>query len=307
MQLSLPLRGITTPLATPLKNTSTVDEAGLSRLVHHVLDGGVNCLFLLGTTGEGPSLSPAVQQQVIARACTEAKDRAPVLVGITDTSFEEAIAMAETAARLGAAGVVYAGPSYFTIGQPELVDHSARLAERLPLPLFLYNMPSHVRVSFAHDTVRQLCTHANIVGLKDSSGDMLYFQGLRRASAQRRDFTLLMGPEELLIYAMLAGADGGVNGGSNLFPSLYAALYRASRDRDLDEALRLHQIVLEVSAAIYAGTYSASYLKGLKYTLSLLGLCEPSLAEPYGTLGETDRTRLAASLKDLRQRHPILG
>ncbi|MBS1830606.1 MAG: dihydrodipicolinate synthase family protein [Acidobacteria bacterium] len=307
MQLDLPLRGITTPLATPLKNSNTLDEAGLSRLVRHVLDGGVNCLFLLGTTGEGPSLSPAVQQQVIARACAEAKDRAPVLVGITDTSFEEAIAAAETSARLGAAGVVYAGPSYFTIGQAELLDHVGRLAQRLPLPLFLYNMPSHTRVNFAPDTVRQACTIPNVVGLKDSSGDVQYFQTIRRVTAHRENFTLLMGPEELLIYAMLAGADGGVNGGSNLFPSLYTALYRAARDRNLDEALRLHAIVLEVSASIYAGTYSSSYLKGLKHTLSLLGLCEGALAEPYGALDEANKARIAASLASLRERFPILG
>ncbi len=307
MQLSLPLRGITTPLATPLKNSSTLDEAGLSRLVRHVLDGGVNCLFILGTTGEGPSLSPSVQKQVTALACAEAKNRAPVLVGITDTSFEEAVAAAEMAASLGAAGVVYAGPSYFTIGQAELLDHTGRLAERVPLPLFLYNMPSHTRVSFAPDTVRQACTIPNIVGLKDSSGDVMYFQTVRRVTAHRENFTLLMGPEELLIYAMLAGADGGVNGGSNLFPALYTALYRAARDRQMDEALRLHSIVLEVSASIYAGTYSSSYLKGLKCTLSLLGLCEGSLAEPYGTLGEADRTRIAASLASLRERFPILG
>ncbi|MBL8175938.1 MAG: dihydrodipicolinate synthase family protein [Bryobacterales bacterium] len=307
MQLQLPLRGITTPLATPLRNPTAIDEAGVSRLVRHVLDGGVNCLFLLGTTGEGPSLSPAVQKQVVARACAEAKDRAPVLTGITDTSVEEAIGAAETAASLGAAGVVYAGPSYFTISQTELIEHCARLADRVPLPLFLYNMPSHVRVSFAHDTVRQLCTHPNIAGLKDSSGDMLYFQGLRRATAERENFTLLMGPEELLIYAMLAGADGGVNGGSNLFPTLYTALYRAARDRDLDEALRLHAVVLDISSAIYAGTYSASYLKGLKYTLSLLGVCEPWLAEPYGALPEADHARVASHLASLRERHPILA
>ena len=199
MQLTLPLRGITTPLATPLRNSNTIDEAGLTRLVHHVLDGGVNCLFLLGTTGEGPSLSAAVQRQVIARACAEAQDRAPVLVGITNTSFDDAIAAAEMSAELGAGGVVYAGPSYFTIGQAELLEHVGRLAERVPLPLFLYNMPSHTRVSFAPDTVRQACTVPNIVGLKDSSGDLLYFQTLRRATAQRENFTLLMGPEELLV------------------------------------------------------------------------------------------------------------
>lgn len=307
MSLSFPLRGITTPLATPLKNANTLDEAGLARLVNHVLDGGVTSLFLLGTSGEGPSLNAALRRRVVEAACVVAKGRAPVLVGITDTSMEESVAMAEASARSGAAGFVYAGPSYFSVSQGELVDHVCRLAERLPRPLFLYNMPSHTRVTFDPETVRQAAAMTNIVGLKDSSGDMMYFESLRRMTAARKDFSLLMGPEELLVYAILAGADGGVNGGSNLFPSLYVRLYSAVRQRDMDEALRLHAIVLEISASLYSGTYSSSYSKGLKCTLALLGICGGALAEPYTALGADDHQRIAGRLQSLRKRFPELS
>lgn len=307
MQISQPLSGITTPLATPLINTRTLDEAGLERLVTHVLDGGVNCLFILGTTGEGPSLAPALQQHIVSRVCELANHRVPVLVGITDTSYAEAVTLAEAGAKAGAAGVVYAGPAYFTVSQSELVEHTARLAGEVPLPMFVYNMPSHTRVGYELDSVRQLCGVEKIIGLKDSSGNLMYFQRACQITAQRKNFSVLMGPEELLTSAVLAGANGGVNGGSNLFPRLYVSMYRAASSGDIREAVRLQEVVLDISSNIYnAGTYSSSYLKGLKCALSILNICSSELAEPYAGLGAADRARIAERLAALQAAHPEL-
>lgn len=304
MILPSPLRGITTPLATPLHDSGTLDTAGLDRLLRHVIDGGVNAIFILGTTGEGPSLSSATRRQVITQACQAANGTVPILVGITDTSTDEAVLLAEFAAPQNASGLVYAGPSYFSVGQSELFDHTARLADRVPLPLFLYNMPSHTRVTFEPETIRQATSIPKIIGFKDSSASLLYFQRVIQVAAHRKDFSILMGPEELLLSAMLCGAHGGVNGGSNIFPQLYVALYQAAASGNTADAQALQQQVLEISAGIYnAGTYSSSYLKGLKTALHLLGICEPYLAEPYHGLEQADRDRIAANLEKLNARY----
>ena len=137
------------PMVTPLADSGRLDAAGTARLVEHVLAGGVHGLFLLGTTGEAPDLPYAVRHELVRRVCAQVAGRVPVLVGVTDTMYDESLRLAETAAASGAAAVVAAPPYYFAPGQPELVEYYARLADNLPLPLFLYKMPSQVKVSIS--------------------------------------------------------------------------------------------------------------------------------------------------------------
>lgn len=305
MLLTHPLDGITVPLVTPLLSATQLDCESLEQLCNHVITGGVRSIFVLGTTGEGPALSAALRRQVIERTCAAAKGKVPVLVGITDSSTAEAEGLAEYAAQAGASAVVYAGPVYFPVSAAELETEVARLVERLPLPVYLYNMPSHTHVVFDPDTVGRLSALRRVVGLKDSSGNLMYFQKVREAVRGRADFGLLMGPEELMGAAMMAGATGGVNGGSNIYPRLYVALYKAAARRDWAEAERLQQIVLRLSRGIYsAGTYSSSYLKGMKCALSIAGLCGTAMAVPYEPWGDDQRRQIAATMGQLQGEFP---
>jgi len=293
MSLERPLTGITVPLATPLLDPETVDGRSLEKLVEHVTHGGVDAIFVLGTTGEGPCLSMAQRREVVERVCREST--VPVLVGITDSSMREALLLAEFSAIHGAAGLVYAGPTYSPISQPELIDHTARLASALTLPLFLYNMPSHTKVVFEPRTVAELSRHSTIHGLKDSSGNLMYFQAVRGLVPE--NFGLLMGPEELMVPALMFGATGGVNGGANLFPEMYVGLYNAFKRDDLTQAGSLQEQILSLSRGIYGlGTYSSSYLKGLKCALSLMGFGTGALVEPYQGFETAERDRIAAVL-----------
>jgi dihydrodipicolinate synthase/N-acetylneuraminate lyase len=294
MTLERPLTGITVPLATPLLDPGTLDISGLEGLVAHVIRGSVHAIFVLGTTGEGPCLTVQQRRAVVEHVCRNAGNT-PVLVGITDSSMGEALAMAEFSASKGAAAVVYAGPTYSPISQPELIAHVSRLADVLPLPVFLYNMTSHTKVVFDPSTVAKLSTHKNVLGLKDSSGSLPYFQAVRNAAP---DCSLLMGPEELLLPAMMCGASGGVNGGANLYPRLYVALYQAACAGNYTEAKALQDKVLMVSRGIYGhGTYSSSYLKGLKYALSTMGFGSGALSEPYMGFTGDEGKRIDASMR----------
>src|SRR5947209_6537528 len=128
-------RGIFPPMATPLCDRDTLDVAGVERLIEHILAGGVQGLFILGSTGEAPSLSYRLRRELIERTCRHVGGRVPVLVGITDTAFVESINLARAAASAGAQALVMAPPYYFPAGQPELLEYLQHIAPELPLPL----------------------------------------------------------------------------------------------------------------------------------------------------------------------------
>ena len=298
--LPAPLRGIIPPMVTPLSDRDTLDTAGTERLVEHLLAGGVHGIFILGTTGEGPSLSYRLRRELVTLVCGQVGQRVPVLVGVTDTSFVESIHMATFAAEAGAAAVVLAAPYYFPAGQPELLEYVRDIVGQLPLPVFLYNMPSHTKVSFEPDTVREVLEIPQVVGMKDSSAQMIYFHKLQAICAAREDFTLLIGPEELMSEAVLYGAHGGVCGGANLFPRLYVDLYEAAAAKRLDEVAQLHARVMRISQTIYTvGRHGSSFMKGVKCALSCLGICDDFMAEPFRRFQVEERKQIVARLAEL--------
>jgi dihydrodipicolinate synthase/N-acetylneuraminate lyase len=297
--LKKPLCGIIPPLVTPLKDPDTLDVDGLERLIEHQLAGGVAGLFILGSTGEAPHLSYHLRRELIERTCQQAALRVPVLVGVTDTSLVEAVALARHAADAGAHAIVSASVYYFPLSQGELLGYCRSLANRSPLPLFLYNMPALTKVRFEPDTVRRLMDASNIVGIKDSSGDMLLFHQLLTLGRERADWTTLMGPEELLAEAVLMGGHGGVSGGANLMPRLYVQLYGAAMAGDLAEVRRLQERLLNLGRIYRVVSGGSAYLRGLKCALSVAALCDDALAEPLERLAGEEREAVRRLLADL--------
>lgn len=294
------LTGIIPPIVTPLLSRDELDVAGLERLLEHILAGGVHGIFVLGTTGEAPSLSYRLRRELIERTCRQVAGRVPVLVGITDTAFVEAVHLSQFAAEAGAKALVLAPPYYFPNSQPELLEYVQHLAPELPLPLFLYNMPTHTKTIFEVETVRRAMEMPNIVGLKDSSANMVYFHHLIRLLPQRPEWSLLIGPEELLAESVLLGGHGGVCGGANLRPKLYVDLYNAARARDFERAATLHAEVMHVSTTLYrVGRHSSAIIKGLKCALRELGLCDDFMAEPFHRFREEERERVRTVLAEL--------
>jgi 4-hydroxy-tetrahydrodipicolinate synthase len=299
-----PLRGIVPPMITPLRGRDELDAAGLERLIEHILAGGVSGLFILGTTGEGPSLAYRLRKDLIQRTCRQVGQRVPVLVGITDTAFAESVNVARWAADAGAHAVVAAPPYYLPEGQPELQEYLDHLVPEMPLPLFLYNMPALTKVSFELSTVRRAMDDPRIIGLKDSSGNMIYFHQAVGLLRHRPDWTLLIGPEEMLADAVFAGGHGGVNGGANAFPRLYVDLFHAAASGDLPRVRELHARVMRISDNLYhVGRHPSAIIKGIKCSLSLLGVCDDFMAEPFHRFREPERDRVRAFLKEIQGDH----
>jgi 4-hydroxy-tetrahydrodipicolinate synthase len=298
-----PLTGIIPPMLTPLRGRDELDAPGLERLIEHIITGGVSGLFILGTTGEGPSLSYRLRHELIQRVCKQVKRRVQVLVGITDTSFVESVGMARSAAESGADAVVAAPPYYLPEAQPELQEYLDHLVSELPLPLYLYNMPALTKVSFELDTVRRAMDEPRIIGLKDSSGDLNYFKAVTEVARQRPDWSLLIGPEEKLLDSLRLGGNGGVNGGANLFPKLYVKIVEAFHAGNLSRAKELQQEVQHVSSSLYRiGKYSSSIIKGIKCAASCLEICDDFMAEPFHRFRPVETELVKTRLKEIQER-----
>jgi 4-hydroxy-tetrahydrodipicolinate synthase len=292
-------RGIIPPLVTPLDEAGEVDVAAIARLVDRTIAGGVHGLFAVGTTGEGPSLTQRMRQEVVAAVGEQAAGRVPVLVGITDTVVSASIELAEAACAAGASAAVVAPPYYLAMTQAELIRYTERLVERIPLPLMLYNMPSCCKTWYEVESVKELAANPRIRGLKDSSGDLDYLQRVMKAVGDRTDFAWFVGPEEMLVQAMRHGAHGGVNGGANMFPSLYVQMYAAAADGNWTRAEALQQIVQGVSDGIYQASDGASrVVKGTKTALKLMGVCGDQMAEPFEKHSETAVAQIQAFLNE---------
>jgi 4-hydroxy-tetrahydrodipicolinate synthase len=295
-----PLRGIVPPLITPLADEYNLDLPGLQRLIEHVLAGGVHGLFLLGTTGEGPSLSYELKYEMVKKSCEIIAGRVPVLIGITDTSCSESVRLAEHAAACSADAVVLAPPYYFPAGQAELLEYFEHLAPKLPLPLFLYNMPSMTKVTIEVDTLRKASEIDNIVGLKDSGGNMIRYHEYIAAMQDKPDFSLLIGPEELLGESVLFGGHGGVAGGANINPHLFVDMYEAAVAGDLNKIKNLQKKIFVLRELYSCGQHSSTFIKGVKCSLNCMGICSDFMAEPFRAFRKPERNKIKTLLRKIK-------
>jgi 4-hydroxy-tetrahydrodipicolinate synthase len=298
--LNKPLRGIIPPAITPMTDNDTLDVTGLENLLNRMVTGGVSGVFILGTTGEAQNISYQVRKELIKHTCRIINRRIQVLVGVTDTSFPESLSLAVVAAEHGADALVCAPPYYYTPGDDELIQYYSHLSKRLPLPLFLYNMPANVKIMIKPQIVQQLSENPNIVGIKDSSANGAYFQQVVHLLRNNPKFSLLVGPEEVLAESVLMGAHGSVSGGANLLPELFVSLYNAAANKDFEQIAQLQKRVMEVSLALFnIGRFASSYIKGIKSALNLLGVCNDYMAEPFHKFEERERAIVKEKLIEL--------
>lgn len=291
------LNGIIVPMVTPFQENGEIDLNAVARLVEHLVGGGVHGIFILGTTGEAQSLSMDQRIELTRFVGEKLSGRVAFLVGVSDTSMEDSVNLAKVAHQAGADGVVATPPYYFAPSQSDMVAWFTALADASPLPVYMYNMPSHVKVNIDPDTVARLASHPNIKGLKDSSHNMTYFQTLSYLTRNEEDFVLFVGPEEQTAQAVLLGGAGGVNGGANMFPELYVKSYNAAKEGDLETVKKCQKSILHIATAIYTiGSGPSSYLQGLKGALELLGLCSRTLALPYTGMSNEKMPQLKAAL-----------
>ena len=289
-------------MVTPLDARRRLDRKGVRNMVEHLVSGGVDGIFLLGTTGEGPHLGYAIRRELVKETCRIVKGRVPVLVGITETDMEDAIAFAKECKAFGAAGAVAAPPYYFKLTQSECVAWYTELADRLPLPLVVYDMPAHTDTTIEPATIAKLAAHPNIVAMKDSSSVIALFNKYRVALEPfAGKFSLFMGPDEAMGEAVLLGADGGVCTGANLWPRAFKDMYLAARDGDVEKVRSLQRFTTMSSYLLYGiGQGQSGFLKGVKAALSEMGLIQNVLAAPFEPFGGKELAKVRAAVRRLK-------
>ena len=292
------IRGIVPPVITPLNNDGSLDINGLKNLLEHIIGGGVHGLFILGTTGEGPALGINRQKDMIRETVRINAGRLPILVGISNAALEDTLDAADYAAEQGADAVVCAPPCYFMPGEDELVNYYKFVAEKVKLPLFLYNMPSMTKITMKPELVKRLAQIPNIRGYKDSSGSMCDLHEIILALKDREDFSIFVGPEELLAEAVLFGADGGIAGGANLDPALFVRMYNAAKADDLVTVRKTQQEIYEQRKLYSIGRYQSSIIKGIKSALSCKGISQDTMATPFEAFREPERKRVETLLSN---------
>ncbi len=296
------VQGIVTPLVTPLIDNDTLDITGLERLIEHVISGGVHGIFILGTTGEAQSLAVDVRIEMIRQSSRFIRKRVPLLVGISDSSISESVKLCKAAQESGADAVVSTPPFYFVMDQVELAEYYEMLLPRLNLPLYLYNMPINTKINFEPKTIRRIAQNSNVVGFKDSSGNAPYLQLVMHEMQDYEKFSIFVGPEEMTAEMILLGADGGVNGGANIFPRLYVDLYNAAVTKDVRKVNELQTKIMNISSSIYTiGKNGSSYLKGLKCSLEILGICNGFIASPFNRFNEKQQEQIRLALKNITE------
>jgi 4-hydroxy-tetrahydrodipicolinate synthase len=293
--------GIIPPIITPLLNNETLDIKGLENLVEHLISGGVHGLFVLGTTGEATSLSYELRKELIKRTSEFVNKRIPVVVGITDTSLEGSLEVANYSAEQGLDGVVIAPPYYLPISQEEMREYLEVMVPQLPLPFLMYDMPGCTKVHMSVSTIRR-AKELGAVGVKDSSGDINYLYSLIQEFKDSPDFAVIAGTELFLPETILYGGHGAVAGGANLFPKLFVDLYNASLAKDFEKVKVLRDRVIMINDLIYnVGKNNSRHIKGIKCALSVMNICSEYVAAPIRKHGKEERAKIEKGVKELTE------
>jgi 4-hydroxy-tetrahydrodipicolinate synthase len=274
------IKGVIVPLITPLSADGGIDEKGLAQLVEYVIEGGVSAIFLLGSCGEFPALTTEEKIQVVKLTKRYAQGRVPILVGVGETKTRRAVILAEKIVEAGVDTLVASAPFYYHYTQNELLSHFTTIARASKVPLLLYNIPQLVSHTLAPETVAHLADVENIIGLKDSAGDMDVFQSYLNVKRDHPDFGIYQGAEPMAAVSLVRGADGVVLGLANLAPKLCASLYTTAKEGNLSALWDLHDKLIQLRVV----QNHKSWLTGLKTAVSLLGICGPMVSAPFEPL-----------------------
>jgi 4-hydroxy-tetrahydrodipicolinate synthase len=290
------LRGVIPPMISPLTATGQVDADAVGRVAEYILDGGCSGLFVLGGTGQGPWLSTSQRGDIVTASVRAAAGRAPVLVGLMLPATAPVLDAARQAADAGADALVIGSPYYFDVDAASQQRHVEAVLHATPLPVLLYNIPQCTHTPLAREAVQALAAESRVLGIKDSWGDLPYFQSLLTIKHTRPNFRVLQGHEHAAQASLLLGADGLIPGLGNVAPRLMVSLVEAARDRDLVACQRLHEQIVDLT-----GMYTQG-LVGLYAACSLLGLARNQPAEPWTAVGPEG----LAAIEAILHKHALL-
>ena len=286
-------KGIIPPMITPLGKDENVDKKGIKRVVNYLIEGGVHGLFSLGSTGEWYGLDFNQKREILETVMEVTNKRLPVYAGTGAITTKETLLLTKLATEIGVDALSVITPVFITPNDRELFNHYQQVASSTDLPILLYNNPGRTGINLSIDLVVKLSKIDNIVGIKDSSGDMT--QGSEYIRRTDDDFSVLAG-RDTLIYGFLAyGAKGAIAATANIVPQIVVRIYEEYQKGNLQAALKAQFQLAPLRMAFGLGSFPVVMKEGL----NLLGIEVGSTLKPVEPLSEEARGKLKEVLKEM--------
>jgi 4-hydroxy-tetrahydrodipicolinate synthase len=286
--------GVVVPMVTPVTPSGMLDKPAVERIIKSFVEAGVSPL-LMGTTGEGNSVSTIDGQELIATAVKAAEGKITIYAGLTGNSFIEQLKQAGYYSASGADVIVATLPSYYSLTPEQMENYYKTLADSIKGPLMLYNIAATTHMSIPVDVVERLSKHPNIVGLKDSERDLERMEKCIEIARNNDDFTYFCGWAAQSAHSLELGGDGIVPSTGNFVPGMFRKLYDAAEAGDMETANRLQDETNEIAKLYQAGRTLGQSLTALKVMMQTRGLCTPDMLMPLTRLSEQEEAEIAAA------------
>lgn len=284
------LRGIFPAIPTPVRADDTIDASAARVLLQYLLPSGIAGIVPIGGTGEYGALPRAERVRMTALCAEEARGRVPVIPGVLDPGFHDALAAGKDFAAAGAAAVMVVTPYYTTPTQQGIRDYFMRYADESPVPVLVYEIPYRTRIAIAPDVLHELSRHENIIGMKACNTDMYHF--LKVVAGVDESFAVLSGEDSLFPVQMAAGAKGGIVVTASVLPRSWHAIYELCRDGRVAEANAAHRRLIPLLDLAFAETNPGP----LKSVWDLVGVNAPRLLAPLVPCADELKQKLRAEL-----------
>ncbi len=291
--------GVFPAMLTPFDDNGKINEKMVRSIIEFGLDRGLHGLFPVSSVGEFIHMTPEECKRMMKITVDAAAGRAPVFAGVSSSCTDMTLDFARYAQDIGCNGIVCCPPIYYTATQPIIEKHYEILADTVEIPVLLYNIPLFA-TPISYDVVKRLSARPNIVGMKDSSGNMVDFMHfMDKIRLTGSNFSFMMGREELLYLALMAGASGCMVCSAGIFPEVMVEIYKATNAGDIERAKKI-QISL---CAIVRLMFSPPFPAGFKTAMEIRGF---KMGPPKRLLADSDvymvqgiRSRLERIMGDL--------
>jgi 4-hydroxy-tetrahydrodipicolinate synthase len=292
--------GVVVPMVTPVTASGALDEVAVRKIVESFAQAGVSPL-LMGTTGEGNSVSAEDGVKMVRAAVETAQHRITIYAGLTGTCYSEQLVAADQYDRAGADVIVATLPSYYALTDEQMYNYYESLANAIKRPLMLYNIKATTHMSIPVDVVRRLSEHPNIVGLKDSERDLERMAACIEISKNNPRFSYFCGWAAQSAYSLSLGGDGIVPSTGNFVPAMFRELYDAALKGDTATANRLQEETNAIAKIYQEGRTLGQSLTALKVMMQVDGLCDPYMLLPLTRLPKEEEEAIAARAAQVKR------
>ncbi|MAB94541.1 MAG: 4-hydroxy-tetrahydrodipicolinate synthase [Flavobacteriales bacterium] len=269
------IKGTGVALVTPFNSNNSIDYIGLEKLINHVIDGGVDYLVVLGTTGESATLSSSEKADVIEFCKKINNNRLPIVLGIGGNNTLKVIAQLNEYNLNGIDAILSVSPSYNKPSQEGIINHYSLISKSCRLPIILYNVPSRTSSNISAHTVLHLASNfENIIGIKEASGNL--DQIMQIIKKKPKDFIVISGDDSLTLPMIYLGAQGVISVIGQVLPRVVSKMVKFGISSNVSAANKLHYSIYD----IYGPLYDEGNPVGVKACLEILDICHSFVRPP---------------------------